>query len=251
MTDGRAGFVISIFFHVLVIAGLMFLFSRGTTIVRTINLDFTLLKAGEGAGDESPGRPVAAERKREVKVEQRTPVNVLSRETGRPVSLIDEETVTRRSAKADEAAPRGIASDAAGQVVIQGVAGGSGTAGKEEGRPASGADAVSTSALPGGGGRLLDYGRAGKVERDFSFIRDGVVRHVSYPDRARRMGWEGRVVLSFTVLEGGSVQDVRVTESSGHGVLDENARDAVIKARFSRKVPYRLTVVLPVEYRLE
>jgi protein TonB len=136
-------------------------------------------------------------------------------------------------------------------VVIQGVAGGSGTAGKEEGRPALGADAVSASALPGSGGRLLDYGRAGRVERDFSFIRDGVIRHVSYPDRARRMGWEGRVVLSFMVLEGGSVQDVKVTESSGHRVLDENARDAVMKARFSRKVPYRLTVVLPVEYRLE
>jgi TonB family protein len=40
-------------------------------------------------------------------------------------------------------------------------------------------------------------------------------------------------------------------KSSGFPALDENAKVAVSKTAFSRKIPQRLDVVLPVEYRLE
>ena len=39
-------------------------------------------------------------------------------------------------------------------------------------------------------------------ERDFAFIRDTILKRIKdkYPDRARRMGWEGKVLLSFDLF---------------------------------------------------
>lgn len=45
----------------------------------------------------------------------------------------------------------------------------------------------------------------------------------AYPMAARRMGWEGRVVLNVEVLAEGSCGDVNVFQSSGHDVLDNAA----------------------------
>jgi len=53
-----------------------------------------------------------------------------------------------------------------------------------------------------------------------------------YPALARRRGYEGSVVLSFQVLADGSCGDVRVTEPSGHDILDEAAARAVRFWRF-------------------
>ncbi len=258
MTANRAGFLISVSVHILAVAGFILLLSRGGTAVKTINLDFSLLKGGDTAdhraGTQGPGPVVSVSARKRMESEQSAPPVIQVGDGGRSLSLADAGPVGRAVQQAEgvAAGPEGTASDPAGQVVIQGRTGTPGGKGAEEGKPAAGGGVASGSAQAGiGGGRLLDYGRGGKAERDFSFIREGVIRQVSYPERARRMGWEGRVVLSFTVLEEGSVRDVKVAESSGYRVLDENARDAVLKARFARKVPYRLTVLLPVEYRLE
>ncbi len=50
----------------------------------------------------------------------------------------------------------------------------------------------------------------------------------SYPMVARRMGWEGKVVLNVEVLAEGSCGAVNVFRSSGHEVLD-NAAVATVK----------------------
>lgn len=103
-----------------------------------------------------------------------------------------------------------------------------------------------------GGTKTLNYGRPGGAdERHFSFIREAIMRGVIYPERARRMGWEGRVVLSFMVHENGSIYDVRIVASSGFSVLDENARKTVAKTNLRKPVPVRLYVLLPVEYKLQ
>lgn len=54
-----------------------------------------------------------------------------------------------------------------------------------------------------------------------------------YPTRARRRGWEGRVVLEVAVAADGTVNAVEVRESSGYAALDRAARDAVRDWRFS------------------
>lgn len=54
----------------------------------------------------------------------------------------------------------------------------------------------------------------------------------SYPMSARRMGWEGRVVLNVEVLATGYCGDANVFLSSGHEVLDNAALRTVKGWRF-------------------
>lgn len=54
----------------------------------------------------------------------------------------------------------------------------------------------------------------------------------AYPMAARRMGWEGRVVLNVEVLATGYCGDASVFQSSGHEVLDNAALRTVKGWRF-------------------
>lgn len=53
-----------------------------------------------------------------------------------------------------------------------------------------------------------------------------------YPAQAKRMGWEGRVVLRVEVLANGNAGAVSVAKSSGHELLDEAALEAVRRWQF-------------------
>ena len=54
----------------------------------------------------------------------------------------------------------------------------------------------------------------------------------AYPERARMAGWEGVVVLRIQIKETGRPGSIEVVRSSGYGVLDEAAVDAVERWRF-------------------
>lgn len=54
----------------------------------------------------------------------------------------------------------------------------------------------------------------------------------AYPMVARRMGWQGRVVLNVEVLESGLPGQIKLHQSSGHDVLDNSAMQAVRSWRF-------------------
>jgi protein TonB len=73
-----------------------------------------------------------------------------------------------------------------------------------------------------------------------------------YPERARKKGVTGRVVLSLLIDAGGSVQDVRVTESQPAGVFDEAAVSAVQTWRFQPAMyegrPVSIRVTLPLRF---
>ena len=115
------------------------------------------------------------------------------------------------------------------------------------------------SGLPGagsghGGGKGHGHGE-GRGEGllgtgDYYHIRDMVTRNIEYPEKARRMGLEGKVLLSFIVLENGTTSEVKVINGSGFKLLDESATHSVEKTVIHKKVPYRVTVTLPVTYRL-
>lgn len=75
-----------------------------------------------------------------------------------------------------------------------------------------------------------------------------------YPLLARRLGWEGQVVLDLQVAHSGRVRVLRVAASSGHAVLDQAARHALDAARIPGAAahlrPDGLRLELTVEYRL-
>ncbi len=126
---------------------------------------------------------------------------------------------------------------------------------EKQGTPAVGGAGGSTSVAKlehprssyGGAGEASGGGQ-GALLRE---IRDSVLRTVMYPERARRMGSEGRVILSFTVYEDGSIHDSRIVQSSGAAILDDAAQDALrrstIRSQFSKKIQ----VLLPIDYRLK
>jgi protein TonB len=88
------------------------------------------------------------------------------------------------------------------------------------------------------------------LREQFTYIRDTVMRRLTYPDHARRMGWSGKVLLSFIVFEDGTVHSVKTLRGSGFPLLDSGAVEAVLRAAPFPRPPLRVEVILPVSYRL-
>ena len=99
-------------------------------------------------------------------------------------------------------------------------------------------------------GRPPGSSGAGPPEADFTWIRDAIQHAIAYPATARRMGWEGKVVVAFQILPDGSVRDVRIVQGSGHAALDRGAIDAVRNASPFPRPPAEAKVITPVVYRL-
>jgi protein TonB len=76
-----------------------------------------------------------------------------------------------------------------------------------------------------------------------------------YPSVARSRGWEGKVILQVHVSADGEAEQVSVSQSSGHDILDEAAVSAVEGWRF---VPAKRgdtavasTVNVPINFKLD
>lgn len=93
-------------------------------------------------------------------------------------------------------------------------------------------------------------GKAKYLKEHFLYIRDLIMKNIAYPRIARKMGWEGKVVISFVIKEDGSVDNIRVVESCGNNVLDKDAIETVKRAVPFPKPPVRAEIVIPVVYRL-
>ncbi|MBU4143280.1 energy transducer TonB, partial [Patescibacteria group bacterium] len=103
------------------------------------------------------------------------------------------------------------------------------------------------------GGRNIGKGGETMLEegKDYNYIRHAVMKNIGYPERARRMGFEGKTLLSFMVLENGTTSQIKVEKSSGYRLLDDSAIEGVARTVISQKVSYRVVVRLPITYRLQ
>lgn len=111
--------------------------------------------------------------------------------------------------------------------------------------PASGGQSANT-----GGAAASDKAREGYLKANFAYIRDLIHKSITYPTLARKMGWEGKVMVSFVVSRDGRVHDVKVVQSSGRDALDRNAAETVEKTSPFPAPPVEAEVVLPIVYRL-
>lgn len=114
-------------------------------------------------------------------------------------------------------------------------------------------EAVPTAQGPvnaGAGGSPGIPGAPPPPSAEFAWIRDAIQGAIAYPATARRMGWEGKVVVAFQLLSDGSVRDVRVVQGSGYAALDRGAIDAVRNASPFPRSPVEAEVITPVVYRL-
>ncbi len=94
---------------------------------------------------------------------------------------------------------------------------------------------------------------SGKVEEaQFSIISKLVREHLEYPYLARRMGWEGEVLLFFRLSPTGEVEELKVLKSSGFEVLDKSAVNAVKRASKHFPRPKQIVLIkLPIQFKLE
>jgi len=104
---------------------------------------------------------------------------------------------------------------------------------------------------------LTDKSRSVSLEESFlrerlSVISNIVQRHINYPPIARRMGWEGKVLVSFVLEPNGNIRDLKVIKSCGYEVLDKEALDAIRRSyKDFPKPPVSVMVKLPINFRLE
>lgn len=77
-----------------------------------------------------------------------------------------------------------------------------------------------------------------------------------YPERARRSGWEGTVILKIQIMENGRTGSIDIASSSGYEALDEAAVSAVEKWRFipardkSSGQPVGCYTTMPIIFKL-
>lgn len=86
-------------------------------------------------------------------------------------------------------------------------------------------------------------------------LRDQLSRHLIYPQRARRRGWEGEVLFKLDISTQGRLENIQLLHSSGYASLDRSAINSlsrVGKLRLPSTTTLQQTVnlQLPVIYRL-
>lgn len=98
-----------------------------------------------------------------------------------------------------------------------------------------------------------------QTQADYGWLRDALWGRIQelkrYPSLARANHWEGKVVLEAIVRNDGEVVGVKIAESSGRAILDEDAMAVMKKASpLTLKHPLgkpQITILVPISYRLD
>jgi protein TonB len=76
-----------------------------------------------------------------------------------------------------------------------------------------------------------------------------IQKHIVYPKRAKQLNIQGEVVLEFTILKDGSIENIKALQ--GHILLKKSALSAIKKAsQFFPKVQKTMTIKVPIVYSL-
>jgi len=114
---------------------------------------------------------------------------------------------------------------------------------KEEVSESSGNDIENNS----GEGQIAE----GYVAANLSYIKGLIAKHLRYPQIARELGLTGTVIVSFIIIPNGYIEEIKIKQSSGFGVLDKNAVEAIKKiSPLSQPPPIKVKVIIPISYNL-
>ncbi len=112
-------------------------------------------------------------------------------------------------------------------------------------------EGTGTSSGMGSGDDGIESARAKYLNEHFAYIRNKILNNVSYPDPAKRKGWQGKVLLSFVITADGYVRELKVIKSSGFILLDRNAIETVRDTAPFPRPPGEAQLVIPITYHLE
>jgi protein TonB len=93
---------------------------------------------------------------------------------------------------------------------------------------------------------------------DFGWLSESLWARIEqlkrYPTQARSRRWEGKVVIQAVIREDGTILHCQIAESSGHGILDQDAISVLRRASpLSLKHPLgqaQITILVPIAYQL-
>jgi len=90
------------------------------------------------------------------------------------------------------------------------------------------------------------------TEEDYRNIVDRKIRaSVQYPNQAKKRNLQGRVTIAVTIDADGEISGLKITQSSGHRILDRSVLKAVKEsAPFSSPPDGPVTVIVPIQFRL-
>ena len=90
------------------------------------------------------------------------------------------------------------------------------------------------------------------TEEDYRDIVDRKIRgSVQYPKKAKKRNLQGRVTIAVTIDADGEITGLKITQSSGHRILDRSVLKAVKEsAPFSNPPDGPVTVIIPIQFRL-
>ncbi len=108
-----------------------------------------------------------------------------------------------------------------------------------------------TNEGPGNSAGGKESAKTKYLKDHFAYIRNKILRNISYPASARRMGWQGKVILSFIISADGSVREVKIIQGSGFAILDKRAMETVKDTAPFPKPPVEAQLVIPIIFRLE
>ena len=80
-------------------------------------------------------------------------------------------------------------------------------------------------------------------------LRQALNRHFYYPKQARRQGWQGEVLLSFTLNKNGTISNILIAQSSEYGILDRAAIDALNRVQaIDVQLDREFSLEIPISY---
>lgn len=93
-------------------------------------------------------------------------------------------------------------------------------------------------------------------DRILSRIRNNLQQYFVYPLLAQRQGWQGQVLLGFSVEADGMIRNIHVAAGSGYPILDISAVDALSRVQHLYEASdwlqgKRLDMQMPVIFRLQ
>lgn len=251
MKEGRLGIITSFAVHACAIPFLVAVtFTVAQKQVKVVEVDFTLV-------NQRPAEKKSVMKKPQL-VKSGAPKKSGTKKTAGPGTENREAVPPKEEVEPPREPTMVTASDTMSDIVVRGTAAtyadASGTAASLQshgGFPGGTQGSGRGSGQGGGDGNGQGGNGIAEGSRDYNYIRDAIMKNIRYPEEAMKLGVEGKVVLSFIVLENGRTGSIEVVHSSGSRLLDQSAKEAVAITRIGRKVPYRVVVRLPVTYRLQ
>lgn len=239
MSSDRKAFMLSLMLHGLFLCAM---YTAGSTFAHTVDrpvvIDFALMDSGGAAPAQKE-----TSLKRHGEVREKTVVRKVEKvEKPRPVAAsvprpaLEAAGPVAVAAKAPEARPEQVAATAMG----------------ENGNKGTSAPVRTASLAPSSrsGSTSGELARSRYTREHYAYIKKLIEQSLSYPPRARKMGWTGRVVVCFQVLKNGRVDKVRIKSSSGYEILDNNVIETIREVEPFPRPPEWVEISMPIIYRL-